>query len=118
MPSLNWIGKEKIVNHNKDVPFRLLRKNKKYSLGESEYLILEGDNLEALKALMPFYYGKVKCVYIDPLPQSLKKLYFVIFYSTKSNANLNLQCVTKKRTIRYNKITEEEINKFCLSRKI
>lgn len=66
MPSLNWIGKEKIVNHDKDVPFRLLRKNKKYSLGNSENLILEGDNLEALKALMPFYYGKIKCIYIDP----------------------------------------------------
>lgn len=66
MPSLNWIGKEKIVNHDGDVPFRLLRKNKKYSLGESENLILEGDNLEALKALMPFYYGKIKCIYIDP----------------------------------------------------
>ncbi len=66
MPILNWIGKEKIVNHDKDVPFRLLRKNKKYSLGNSENLILEGDNLEALKALMPFYYGKIKCIYIDP----------------------------------------------------
>ena len=66
MPSLNWIGKEKIVNHDKDVPFRLMRKNKKYSLGNSENLILEGDNLEALKALMPFYYGKIKCIYIDP----------------------------------------------------
>jgi len=66
MPTLNWIGKEKIVNHDKEVPFRLLRKNKKYSLGNSENLILEGDNLEALKALMPFYYGKIKCIYIDP----------------------------------------------------
>jgi len=66
MPILNWIGKEKIVNHDKDVPFRLMKKNKKYSLGQSENLILEGDNLEALKALMPFYYGKVKCIYIDP----------------------------------------------------
>jgi len=66
MPSLNWIGKEKIVNHDKEVPFRLLRKNKRYSLGKSENLIIEGDNLEALKALMPFYYGKIKCIYIDP----------------------------------------------------
>lgn len=39
MPSLNLTGKEKIVNHDKDVPFRLLRKNKKYSLGKSENLI-------------------------------------------------------------------------------
>ena len=66
MSILNWIGKEKIVNHDKEVPFRLLRKNKKYSLGKSENLIVEGDNLEALKALMPFYYGKIKCIYIDP----------------------------------------------------
>ncbi|MBI2048169.1 MAG: hypothetical protein HYT27_03440 [Parcubacteria group bacterium] len=42
MPSLNWIGK-KNVNHDKDVPFQFLRKNKKYSLGESENLILEGE---------------------------------------------------------------------------
>lgn len=66
MPSLNWIGKDKITNHDKDVPFRLMKKNQKLSLGKSENLILEGDNLEALKALMPFYYNKVKCVYIDP----------------------------------------------------
>ena len=43
MPSLNWIGKEKIVDHDKDVSFRLLQKNKKYSLGESENLILKGE---------------------------------------------------------------------------
>jgi len=52
MPSLNWIGKEKIVNHDKDVAFRLLKKNKTYSLGESENLIqiknfafIDGQNL-------------------------------------------------------------------------
>lgn len=66
MPTLNWIGKDKIVNHDKEVPFRLLKKNKKLSLGTSENLIVEGDNLEALKALMPFYHGQVKCIYIDP----------------------------------------------------
>lgn len=66
MPVLNWIGKDKIVNHDKEVPFRLLKKNRKYSLGTAENLIVEGDNLEALKALMPFYHGRVKCVYIDP----------------------------------------------------
>ncbi|MFA6177444.1 MAG: DNA methyltransferase [Candidatus Paceibacterota bacterium] len=67
MPSLNWIGKDKIENHDKDVAFRLLKKNEKLSLGKSsENLIVEGDNLEALKALMPHYAGKVKCIYIDP----------------------------------------------------
>lgn len=66
MPILNWIGKEKIIDHDKEVPFRLLKKHKALSLGKSENLIIEGDNLEALKALMPYYAGKVKCIYIDP----------------------------------------------------
>ncbi len=67
MPSLNWIGKEAVVNHDKEVPFRLLKKVKSASIGEnSQNLIIHGDNLEALKALMPFYVGKVKCIYIDP----------------------------------------------------
>ncbi len=59
MPTLSWIGKEKIVNHDKEVPFRLLRKNKRFSLGKSENLIVEGDNLEALKALMPYYLARM-----------------------------------------------------------
>ena len=67
MPTLNWIGKEAVVNHDKEVPFRLLRKVKSASVGEnSQNLIIHGDNLEALKALMPYYGGKVKCIFIDP----------------------------------------------------
>ena len=67
MPTLNWIGKEQVVNHDKLVPFRLLKKVKTLSIGEnSQNLIIHGDNLEALKALMPYYYGKIKCIYIDP----------------------------------------------------
>ncbi|MFA5303928.1 MAG: site-specific DNA-methyltransferase [Candidatus Nanoarchaeia archaeon] len=67
MPVLNWIGKESVVNHDKDVPFKLLKKIKSSSYGEnSENLIIKGDNLEALKALMPYYKGKIKCIYIDP----------------------------------------------------
>jgi adenine specific DNA methylase Mod len=67
MPTLNWIGKEAVVNHDKEVPFRLLKKVKSVSVGESsQNLIIHGDNLEALKALMPYYYGQVKCIYIDP----------------------------------------------------
>lgn len=67
MPTLNWIGKEAVVNHDKEVPFKLLRKVKSASVGEnSQNLIMHGDNLEALKALMPFYVGKIKCIYIDP----------------------------------------------------
>lgn len=67
MPVLNWIGKDKVVNHDKELPFRVLKPIKEFSVGEnSENLLIEGDNLEALKALMPFYYGKIKCIYIDP----------------------------------------------------
>lgn len=67
MPVLNWIGKEAVVNHDKEVPFRLLKKVKAHSVGEnSQNLIIHGDNLEALKALMPYYQGKIKCIYIDP----------------------------------------------------
>lgn len=67
MATLNWIGKEAVVNHDKEVPFKLLKKIKGASVGEhSQNLIVHGDNLEALKALMPFYVGKIKCIYIDP----------------------------------------------------
>lgn len=67
MATLNWIGKEAVVNHDKEVPFKLLEKAPGTSVGrESKNLIVHGDNLEALKALMPFYKGKVKCIYIDP----------------------------------------------------
>jgi len=67
MATLNWIGKQAVVNHDKDVPFKLLKKIKSASVGDnSQNLILHGDNLEALKALMPYYTGKVDCIYIDP----------------------------------------------------
>ena len=67
MPSLNWIGKDTVTNHDKEVSFKLLKKVKSASFGDnSQNLIIHGDNLEALKALMPFYYRKIKCIYIDP----------------------------------------------------
>ncbi|GAI95397.1 unnamed protein product, partial [marine sediment metagenome] len=67
MPTLNWIGKEAVVNHDKEVPFRLLKKVKAHSVGQnSQNLIIHGDNLEALKALMPYYQGRIKYIYIDP----------------------------------------------------
>lgn len=66
MPTLNWIGKEKVVNHHLDVPFRTLEKKFSYGAGDDGNMIIHGDNLDALKALLPMYEGKVKCVYIDP----------------------------------------------------
>jgi len=68
MPTLNWIGKEAVIKHHKEVPFRLLEAVPDLSCGDSESgnLIVQGDNLHALKALLPRYAGQVKCVYIDP----------------------------------------------------
>jgi len=66
MPILKWIGKESIVNHDKRVPFRLLKKIERLSVGNSDNLVIEGDNLETLKALLSQYQNKIKCIFIDP----------------------------------------------------
>ena len=98
MPSLHWIGKDKVVNHHHDVPFKIMEHQYSFPLnprrgleedlppnplirgnqdaeneappfkeaGEVTNKIIHGDNLEALKALLPEYEGKVKCIYIDP----------------------------------------------------
>src|SRR5512145_1498697 len=68
MPTLDWIGKKAVLNHHNEVPFRLLKRNNELSVGDpgSGNLLVQGDNLEALKALLPFYAGQVKCIYIDP----------------------------------------------------
>lgn len=68
MPTLNWIGKEAVVKHHKEVPFRLLEPVTELSCGPADdgNLIVQGDNLHALKALLPRYAGQVKCIYIDP----------------------------------------------------
>ena len=73
MPTLDFKGKQFVYSHHHSVPFRELviedekslpKKNKKPSIDDN--LIINGDNLHALKALMPLYAGKVKCIYIDP----------------------------------------------------
>jgi site-specific DNA-methyltransferase (adenine-specific)/adenine-specific DNA-methyltransferase len=68
MPTLNWIGKEAVERHHKHVPIRLLEPQPDLSCGDAESgnLIVQGDNLHALKALLPRYAGQVKCIYIDP----------------------------------------------------
>jgi site-specific DNA-methyltransferase (adenine-specific)/adenine-specific DNA-methyltransferase len=68
LPTLNWIGKEAVASHHKEVPFRLVEPAPELSAGDvaSGNLIMQGDNLLALKALLPRYAGQVKCIYIDP----------------------------------------------------
>ncbi len=73
MPTLHWIGKDKVINHHMDVPFKVLEHSYGFDNGtqaeqetNSGNKIIHGDNLEALKALLPEYEVKVKCIYIDP----------------------------------------------------
>lgn len=73
MPTLDWIGKSKVINHHQEVPFRVLERQYSYDAegqheadNGSENMIIRGDNLEALKSLLPRFEGKVKCIYIDP----------------------------------------------------
>ncbi len=68
MPTLDWIGKKAVLNHHREVPYRLLKCDRELSAGDQDSgnLLVEGDNLLALKALLPYYAGQVKCIYIDP----------------------------------------------------
>lgn len=71
MPTLNWLGKEKVVNHHREVPYRVLERVPEKGVLDSHgsdrgNMIIHGDNLETLKALLPEFEGKVDCVYIDP----------------------------------------------------
>ena len=70
MPTLQFKGKVFVQNHHLAVPFHELQPVKSKSLTKPpnlhDNLIVEGDNLAALKALLPTYHGKIKCIYIDP----------------------------------------------------
>ena len=65
MPFLDWVNKRQAKEATREVPYHLLKQEASY--GEpSENLLIQGDNLLALKALVPFYAGRVKCIFIDP----------------------------------------------------
>ena len=67
MPILEWLNKGEATKVTKKLPYRMLKANAELSYGEqSENMIIKGDNLEALQALLPYYKGQVKCIYIDP----------------------------------------------------
>lgn len=78
MPTLDWIGKDKVINHHLDVPYRILERQYSYgAAGQqledngSDNMIIHGDNLEALKSLLPQYEGRIKCIYIEIILPSL-----------------------------------------------
>jgi len=69
MPELHFKGKEFVYNYHLTVPFRPLEMDARKSIGKPNLngnLIIHGDNLHALKALLPLYAGKVDCMFIDP----------------------------------------------------
>lgn len=68
MPILDWLNKKEALKASKSAPYRLLEVDNKLSYGDknSQNMLIKGDNLDALKALLPFYANQIKCIYIDP----------------------------------------------------
>ena len=66
MPILQWLTREKDLRAAGRAPYRLLEEVERYGDGSPQNMLIQGDNLETLKALLPYYAGKVKCIYIDP----------------------------------------------------
>jgi len=66
MPFLDWVNKNQAVNSAAEVPYHLLHCESVHGDAGADNLLIQGDNLKALKALLPFYRGRVKCIYIDP----------------------------------------------------
>ncbi|MGP5059822.1 site-specific DNA-methyltransferase [Psychrobacter celer] len=76
MPILNWLNKEQALTTARDCPYRLVELVPELSYGESDTdnMLIQGDNLDALKALIPTHSGKVKCIFIDP-PYNTEKAF-------------------------------------------
>jgi adenine-specific DNA-methyltransferase len=68
VPTLHWLTREQDLKAAASAEYRLLVEDETNGYGDPDTgnIIAQGDNLEALKALLPFYAGQVKCVYIDP----------------------------------------------------
>jgi adenine-specific DNA-methyltransferase len=66
MPELNWLGDRKAKLAARQVPYRLLQPVEQVGDPASDNLLIQGDNLDALKSLLPLYAGRVKCIFIDP----------------------------------------------------
>lgn len=68
MPTLHWLTRDEDLKRSAAVPYRLLEADPTLSFGDQSAgnMLIQGDNLDALKALLPYYAGQVKCVFIDP----------------------------------------------------
>ena len=66
MPTLDWLNRAEALTVADKIPYRVLEPVSEYGDGNADNLLIQGDNLDALKALLPFYRGRVKCIFIDP----------------------------------------------------
>lgn len=66
MPTLDWLNKAQALKAAAQVPYRLLEPQSVHGDPAADNWLIQGDNLDALKALLPFFAGRVKCIYIDP----------------------------------------------------
>jgi len=66
MPTLDWLNRAEALTLSDKVPYRVLDPVSEHGDANAENLLIQGDNLDALKALLPFYRGRVKCIFIDP----------------------------------------------------
>ncbi|HEV3155770.1 MAG TPA: site-specific DNA-methyltransferase [Candidatus Baltobacteraceae bacterium] len=68
MPLLHWLTRDEDIHRVTHAPYRLLEEAAEHSHGDQDTgnMLIQGDNLDALKALLPYYAGKVKCIFIDP----------------------------------------------------
>lgn len=67
MPTLHWLSRDKDISASSQAPYRLLDAVETYGDNpDTQNMVIQGDNLDALKALLPFYAGKIKCIYMDP----------------------------------------------------
>lgn len=68
MPFLDWVNKNQAKDTTLEVPYHLLKREQTYGdpAAAAQNMVIQGDNLKALKALIPFYAGQVKCIFIDP----------------------------------------------------
>ena len=66
MPTLDWLNRAEALTSSDKVPYRVLEPVSVHGDGNTDNLLIQGDNLDALKALLPFYRGRVKCIFIDP----------------------------------------------------
>ena len=66
MPTLDWLNRDAAFRLADQVPYRLLQPVSSHGDGNAHNLLVQGDNLQALKALLPLYRAQVKCIFIDP----------------------------------------------------